>query len=88
MKFMTPTEAFIFHLREEILLKVWWPEEKEKSRKIYLENEGSRYLQSFVDEGERMSTRLRVEVMHPSYRQELEHRLLFLSWDIEYVSTF
>ena len=69
-------------LRDEFLLMVWWPEEKAKRVKLWLESENYPYLQSLVDDAERMSMRLRVEVMHPHMREKLEMQLLVFSWDI------
>ena len=75
-------------LRDEFLLMVWWPEEKAKRVKLWLESENYPYLQSLVDDAERMSMRLRlgVEVMHPHMRHELEIQLLVFSWEIGSVS--
>jgi hypothetical protein len=61
----TPLEVYCHKLRDEFLLVVWWPEEKAKRVKLCLESESYPYLQSLVDDAERISTRLRVEVMHP-----------------------
>ncbi|KIM77278.1 hypothetical protein PILCRDRAFT_825439 [Piloderma croceum F 1598] len=81
-EFSTPLEAFFHNLRIEILLVVWWPEEKQKEAKRYLEGEASRYLQSIVAERESMRTRLR-DSMHPLDRASFEPQLIYLGWDIE-----
>jgi len=83
---LTPLEAYCHNLRDEFLLMVWWPEEKAKKRKLDLESEGYPYLQSLVEDAERASTRLRVEIMDPDFRYDRELRLLFLNYDIESVS--
>jgi hypothetical protein len=81
----TPLEVYYHKLRDEFLLMVWWPEEKTKRVKLFLESESYPCLQSLVDDAERTSTRLRVEVMHPSMREAVEMRLLRYNWDIESV---
>lgn len=39
-----------------------------------------------MGDAERITMRLKVEVMHPSWRKTMETRLLFFKWDIELVS--
>ena len=65
---------------------VWWPEEKAKKIKLSLESEGYPILQSLMEDAERASMRLRVEVMDPSFRHKVELQLLFLNYDIQSVS--
>lgn len=84
---LTPLEVYCLKLRNEFLLMVWWPEEKEKRAKLFLESESYPCLQSLVNDAERTSARLRVEVMHPHMRKAVEIRLLRYTWDIESVST-
>ena len=80
----TPLEVYCYKLRNEILLMVWWP--KEKAKRV-IESEVYPHLQSLVDDAERISTRLRVEVMHPHMREAMEMRLLCYNWDIESVGS-
>jgi len=82
---LTPLEVYCHKLRDEFLLMVWWPEEKAKRVKHFLESESYPYLQSLVDDAERISMRLKIEGMHPEMRGLMEMRLLCYNWDIESV---
>jgi len=63
-----------FELYNELLLIVWWPEEKAKGRKLFLESSYP-YALALLNDMERLSTRLRNERLHPLDRAADEDQL-------------
>jgi len=63
-----------FELYNELLLIVWWPEEKAKGRKLFLESSYP-YALALLNDMERLSTRLRNECLHPLDRAADEDQL-------------